>query len=287
MTGAAAGVVDSIANQIMAKNSDFSAKYFTSPAFFLSLLAIAVTIALWITISKGKKKLVEATSAKYSSDYQRILLIRIANIVLKVVLLIAAVTTILRFHGIAVNAFIISFLFIIVVVVLAGQDAIKDCIAGLLIFMNQYYSPGDVVKVDDLEGKVLKMTLFSTRLQDIITEDILTVSNRQISQARVLSHFTAINLGLSYELPASEAHRIMNSISAEVKKIEGIEDCVYRGTQDFGDSAIQYQLAIYTLPEKRYALRRATLMKIQECLAKEGISIPYQQVDIHVKKEEI
>ena len=181
----------------------------------------------------------------------------------------------------------VAFLFIFFIIFLAGQDAIKDCIAGLLIFMNQYYTLGDVVKIDEFEGKVLKMTLFSTRLQDIITEDILTVSNRQISNARVLSHFSSINLGLPYDRPAPEAHRVMTEISKEIKKIDGVEDCVYRGTQNFADSAIQYNLALYTLPERRYALRRASLMKIQEILAKEGIQIPFQQVDIHVKKEEI
>jgi len=127
------------------------------------------------------------------------------------------------------------------------------------------------------------MTILTTKIQDIITDDIITISNRKINEGRVVSHLTRIDIGLPYDLPASTAFQVLRDTCEEIKKIEGIENCVFRGTNNFAESAIQYQIGIYTLPEKRYALRRQTLMKVQECLAAAGVEIPLQQIDIHIK----
>ncbi|MCQ2512936.1 MAG: mechanosensitive ion channel family protein [Lachnospiraceae bacterium] len=283
LDGVTTDVMNQITKGVMEANADFSKGYFTSPAFYLSLLAIAIFIVAWIFLNKGKKKLIETTTVKYPNESERIMFIRVTTIILKIICIVAVIATILGFHGIRISIFMLLLLFFIIVCTLAGQDALKDCIAGTLIFVNRYFTIGDVIKYDNVEGKVIKMTLFVTRVQDLLTEDIITVSNRMISSARVISHFTAINIGLPYDLPANQAHQALKETCEEIKKIDGIEDCIYRGTNDFGDSAILYQIGIYTAPEKKYALRRAALMKIQDGLDKAGIAIPLQQLEVHIK----
>ena len=62
-----------------------------------------------------------------------------------------------------------------------AQTLVKDFMTGLFIFFEHQYSVGDKVKLGDFEGKVVKMTMRSTVLQD---EDCKTfyISNGTITK---------------------------------------------------------------------------------------------------------
>ena len=72
---------------------------------------------------------------------------------------------------------------------LSLQGSLSDIASGILITFFNIYSIGDVVSVNDTEGKVLDFKLIHTILEEINTKSILTVPNRTM-QGSIVSNIT-------------------------------------------------------------------------------------------------
>jgi len=66
------------------------------------------------------------------------------------------------------------------------QNLVKDLIAGLFILIENQYSLGDMVKIGDCQGRVLKFTMRTTVLKDTAGQ-IIYVPNGSITQIINLS----------------------------------------------------------------------------------------------------
>jgi len=66
------------------------------------------------------------------------------------------------------------------------QNLVKDLIAGLFILIENQYSLGDMVKIGDYQGRVLKLTMRSTILKDAAGQ-IIYIPNGGITQIINLS----------------------------------------------------------------------------------------------------
>lgn len=70
-----------------------------------------------------------------------------------------------------------------------AQSLVKDFVSGLFILIENQYNVGDKVKIGSFEGKVLKITIRSTVLQDNEGK-VLYISNGSISNVINLSKKT-------------------------------------------------------------------------------------------------
>ena len=73
----------------------------------------------------------------------------------------------MQIYGVNVNSLVAGLGLVSVVVGLAIQDPLKDIITGVNIITDDYFSLGDVIKVDDVEGKVVQLGVRTTKIKDI------------------------------------------------------------------------------------------------------------------------
>jgi small conductance mechanosensitive channel len=71
---------------------------------------------------------------------------------------------------------------------LALQGSLSDIASGILLALLQMYSIGDIIQVDDMEGKVKDFNMFHTVLEDIHTKTVVTIPNRKIQEGVVINH---------------------------------------------------------------------------------------------------
>jgi len=166
---------------------------------------------------------------------------------------------------------------------LAVQDLLKDLIMGITIITDKFFAVGDVVEYNGITGRIISITMRSTKMEMLSDQSTLTIQNHNISEIKVLSHRTNILVPLPYSLPAEEAEKIMRVICARSCKLDFVEDCAFMGTQNFDDSSVSYMLALYCDPYIIPDTRRSILRIIQEELEKAGVQIPFRQLDIHSK----
>ena len=249
--------------------------YFKSSAFISTVVLAVGFYVAWLVIRQlfnrfqKTHSVTSAMTAMYSA--------------VKYILFLAAVLLILESNGINVDKIIAGVGIASLTIGLALQDVLKDIIMGLQLMMEKYFNVGDVVDICGQRGVVIGFSIRTTRIKDIANANIITIANRDISQAVVVSHMVDIDVPLSYDADYTRVNEVMKLIAERIAEIAQVETCVYKGTQRFDKSAIIYKLRYFAPPQNYWDTWRAAMKVVQEGLAEAGLQIPYEQIDVHQK----
>ena len=209
--------------------------------------------------------------------------IRLISNFIKYAFVTITVLILLQVNGINVSSMLAGVGIASAVIGLALQDALKDIIMGINIVTDDFFSIGDVVKYKDIEGKVVNFGLKTTKIQDLVTNNIVSISNRNINEIEKVSKKIYVGIPAPYGLAVEDVEKVIESIILEIKKNEDIIDCSYIGVSDFEASDVLYKLEVQCEPEYKLKAKRYTLRCIKMILDKNKIEIPFQQIDIHSK----
>lgn len=250
---------------------------------FKSIFSIVVSIILYnifvvvIGASINKSRFGKLSNKK-KATYLKML-----KSIIRYVLLVINVLIILKIFGINITSMLAGVGIIGIILGFAVQDALKDIIKGIDIIADNYYQVGDVIKYNDITGKVISIGLKTTKLEDVNTFNMVSISNRNIEQVEVVSNLINIDVPISYEVSLDKAERVINDIVESIKKHDGVNKCEYRGVNDLADSSIKYQIKVYCNPINKVQIRRDSLRYILVGLDKHNLSVPYNQIDVHQK----
>lgn len=263
---------------------DVLVDFFTNRRTYMSLIVILIGIAIYRIIKVSFNRIGNRTKGSDLINRKRKTYFRLFSNIVKYVVLLIVVVVVLKINGIDVTSIIAGLGLASVIAGLALQDALKDIIMGFNIIVDGYFTVGDILRIDGIEGKVLELGLKTTKLKDIANGNIYTVANRNISSALVLSNELYLEVPLSYELDLKTADEVLNIIADKISKLENVDECKYLGLHEFNDSSIAYKIKIIAKPNLKFQIKRDANRIIKEELDSRGISIPYPQLDVHQKK---
>ena len=209
--------------------------------------------------------------------------LRLITNILRYVFIILTVLIVLQTNGINVSSMLAGVGILSAIVGLALQDALKDIIRGFSILSDEYFAVGDVVSYDGIVGKTIAIGLKTTKIKDLATNNIISIANRNIEQIQLVSEDIHINIPLSYELNVNRAEEVVQKIISEIKANHEVNTAEYLGVNNLDDSNIKYLIKVTCSPEIKLRIRRYALGCVLKVLDKEGIEIPYNQLDIHQK----
>jgi small conductance mechanosensitive channel len=95
---------------------------------------------------------------------------------------------------------------------LALQGSLSDIASGILLALLQVYAIGDIIQVDEVEGKVKDFNMFRTTLEDIHTKTVITIPNRKIQESVVINHTKAKTRTIVIDILASNKNQDFNNI---------------------------------------------------------------------------
>ena len=245
-------------------------EFFTSGRFWGSVAVVAIALLAALLLKKLRGRVVGSTRIDGKKETNA----RFVFSAAKYVAFLIAFITVLEINGVNVSGLVTGLGVMSIVVGFALQDVLKDFVMGNNIMLDHFFAVGDIVKYGDVVGKVISFNIRVTRIKDICTGNVLTVSNRNISEMTVLSD----NLYVDIPAPYTETAERMS----ETEKLEDIENCEFLGTNEFGSSSISYLVKVVCPAEKRRLARRALLGITQDVYAKENIQIPFDQLDVHI-----
>lgn len=249
------------------------------------LTQVAIIIILSVIVYKILKNIFEKNMkrliANKKLDNKKRTYIRMFSNVLKYIFILFVIVLILQINGINVSAIITGVGVMGIIVGFALQDTLKDLIMGVNIILEDYFKIGDVVKYNDIQGKVIFLGLKTTKIKDIDNDDIISISNRNIDQVSKVSEWLDINVPVSYDNTVIEVESVINKIKEHIKEFEHVTGCEYKGINEFADSSINYKVRIFCNPEFKPEIRRKALRTIKLAFDDNNIKIPYTQIDIH------
>ena len=214
---------------------------------------------------------------------ERASVVRLSFYILRIVIIFAVITFVLKINGINVVSLIAGLGIVSAIIGLAMQDFIKDIIMGLYVVLYHFYSVGELVEYHGREAEVMGFNLKTTKIGDMEDHSIITICNRNITEIRRIAGRLDIDVPLSYKEDPQTVRTVLHMVCNRIQEsIEGVTKCDYLGTQSFESSSILYRIRLFCEPKHRPEARRAALGIILDALNAVGIAIPFNQMDVHL-----
>ncbi len=242
----------------------------------LSVIIYKIIIS-FLNLSEKKAKTSLFTSGK-GKTYMNLF-----KSVIRSIFIVLTVLMLLQVYGINISSVLAGVGIFGVVFGLAIQDWLKDIIRGSSIISDGYFKVGDVVKYKDIEGRVLVIGLKTTRIQDLRTGNTISIANRNIDEASIVSKLVHIKIPIPYEISVQKAESAIDSIVKSINNNQKVDNCRYLGVTELADSSIDYLVEVECDPNNKLQVRRDALRSVLLGLAEHKIDVPFMQIDIHNK----
>jgi len=221
-------------------------------------------------------------------------LVDLLELIIRYVIWFAAVLAILKVFNIDITPLLAGAGIAGIALALAAQDFISNFFGGAIITVDKPFKVGDRIKVEDYYGDVISVGTRSTRIRTLDYQ-IVTIPNNKLT-SNIIINYSEPDPKLRITIPISVAYgsdpRRVKEILLEVSR-DAIKNTEYLLEDpapsvffmEFADSSINFILHVwarkYNIPEQ---VKDAINCRIVERFAREGIEIPFPQMDIHVKK---
>lgn len=181
-------------------------------------------------------------------------------------------------------------------VALALQDTLSNFFAGVYLTAEQPIRVGDFIEISETEkGYVEEIGWRSTKIKTV-ENNILIIPNSKLANAVIKNYEVPeselafwVPVGVSYKSELDKVEKIVVKVAKEVMKVEGgVPDFEpYVRFKEFGESSINFNVGLKARTRSdMFRLRHEFIKKLKKAFDKEGIEIPYPQMDVHLDKIE-
>ena len=205
--------------------------------------------------------------------------------VIKIVIVTFVILSILTVYGIDVAAVLAWLGIASVLIGLAFQDLFKDVIVGFFIIIEDQFSVGDTIEVGGFKGEVLHVGMKSTKIKKF-DGPIMIISNRNIDKVINYTNtesMAIVDIPVAYEEDLERVEKLLTDLFKKLnKKLENLKgEIEIWGVEDLDSSAVKIRVAVKTEVLQHFGVQRKIRKEVKDLFDKEGIKIPYNQLEVH------
>ena len=238
----------------------------------------------WKVINKTLKRIRRILESKSADPTITRFLDNVMNVTLKTVLIII----ILQYIGVNLTGLTTIVASAGVALSLALKGSLANLAGGVIILIVRPFSVGDFIETTEHSGVVEKISIFYTYLVTFDNKQIL-IPNGILTDSSIVNYSSKeirrvdITFSVSYE---EDVIRVKNVLINILKNNELVleEPEFFVGISMHGDSAINFIVKAWCKTEDYWTVYYDLLETVKIKFDEEGISIPYPQMDLHVKK---
>ena len=253
------------------------------PTIILAIVILTVgTLITKLTLkllSKGLSKTkLELTVTKFTMQ------------IVKIVLYTLLVTVVLSILGIPVTSIITVIGTAGVAIGLALQDSLANVAGGFLLMITKPFKIGDYISTNGVEGTVSHISLLHTRLNSL-TNQAIFVPNGQAVNATIINNDgnetrrTDLAIAISYDDDFPKAKKIILDVLENNPSVLKDMELFVR-IKEHGGSAIVIADRAWCRTEDYWTLYFDLMEQIRAAFIEHGITIPFNQVDVHIVGED-
>lgn len=258
-------------------------KILLNEKIYLPIIYIIIGVILYGIL----KRIVDRAIKNKKIDNRKMTIISLINNIIKYVIFIFMILSILKVYGVDTSSIVASIGIVGLVIGLAIQDIIADFLKGMFIIFDNQYTIGDFVEINGFKGEVISLGLMNTKIKGINGEiKILSNSSfKEVTNYSMKDTNLLINLDVAYGTDIDKLEKVLKGIEDEVLALPNVKDKYsLLGISEFSSSSIKYLVSIETKPNCHYQIRRDYLKIIYREFNKNGIEIPYNKLDVNIKK---
>lgn len=179
---------------------------------------------------------------------------------------------------------------------LALKDTLSNIFAGLHILVEKNVQIGDYIELEDGKNGYIEDISWRTTKIKTISNNIIIIPNEKLSQSIIINYAkpientrTKIEIPISYNSDIDKFEKVVMeevyNFSQENDKLILDPPPTLRFIPGFGDSSLNFTLFVTVCHfEDSFLIQSELRKRIFKRLKKEGIEIPYPQLDLHIKE---
>lgn len=171
---------------------------------------------------------------------------------------------------------------------LALQGSLANFAGGVLILVFKPFRVGDYIEAQDASGTVKKIEIFNTILATLDNKKVV-LPNGNLSNNTITNYTFAttrrqdIIIGIGYGDDIEKACGIIKDLLANKEMVHKEPEPTV-GVSNLGESAVELQVRFWVETDLYLDAQYWFLKEVKQAFDKEGISIPFPQMDVHMNK---
>jgi len=175
-------------------------------------------------------------------------------------------------------------------VAFGAQNLIRDYFSGFMILLEDQYKISDVITINNMTGKVERITLRITVLRDFEGK-VYFIPNGQITSVINLTHEwsrVVLDISVAYKEKVEKVMGVLLEMSQKLASEPAFSGVVLREPELFGverlsESGVLLRLCLVVRPSQKDTVRREMLRRIKARFDELGIEIPLPQRMVHYR----
>lgn len=253
--------------------------------FIPDLIGAILILVIGMWISKVVSNLIARAMKRAKISTEVVTFVHsFAGISLKVVVIVAAVGTL----GFNIASLVTALGAATVAIGLALQDTLKNVASGLMVLINKPFKVGDYVLVSGFEGTVTRIDISNTHLLTYDNKEVI-LPNSNITVNNITNYSSQENrrvdlkYSVAYGTDIDRVKKVVMDVVSENKSIMTDPEPFF-AVGEHGDSSVTIVVRIWCKTADYWNVYFYMQEQILRAFEKNGIEIPFTQVDVHSKK---
>ena len=174
---------------------------------------------------------------------------------------------------------------------LALQGSLSNFAGGVIILLIRPFNVGDYIEGSGHTGVIEKIGMFYTHMTTVDNKLIL-IPNGNLANGSIVNYSAKelrrvdLTFGVGYEQDVLKVKRVLsNIVDAHDLILKTPEPFI--ALSEHGDSAVNFVVRVWVNNSDYWKVHFDLLESVKIKFDEEEISIPYPQMDLHIKKDEI
>ena len=215
-------------------------------------------------------------------------MVTVISSLIKYISVLVAFCWILSIIGVNVNTIFASVGIFALILGFGAESLVADLVTGVFILFENQYNVGDIVEIDGFRGKVKEIGIRTLSLEDT-GGNIKTINNSELKNIVNRSNQRSVavcDVSVSYNTDIEELEEKLVNMLQKIKAKHTdifIGRVEFVGVEALADSGVVLRIIADVSEENIFKGRRLLNKEIKIMFDKDGIIIPYPQVDVHSK----
>lgn len=210
-------------------------------------------------------------------------LVKTVNITLHIVIILSALSAL----GISTTGLLAALSAAAAAVALALKDSLSSIAGGIILLITKRFETGDLVEINGETGTVMQVDLMHTTLKTfdnrhIVIPNGVVVNSQIIDYSREDKRRLDIVFSIGYGDDAQKAEQII----IETAKAHPLALCEpeepFARVTEYAASSVDITLRVWCETDNYWQLKFDLLDLVRRKFNDSGISIPFNQLDVHI-----
>lgn len=205
-----------------------------------------------------------------------------ANAVLKVLVILCVLSTI----GFDITTLIATVSAATFSIGLALKDSLTNVASGTLIIINKKLKVGDYIETEGLKGNIIKIDMMYTTLCTYDNKEIL-IPNSRLTSNNITNYFVREERRVDLIIPISYAEDVEKARKIIMDLINNYEPILKEkynrvAVEKLNESSVDLSVWVWCTSQDYWKVFYSIQENIKTALEQNGISIPFNQLDVHL-----